>query len=713
MPKARIVVLKVVMVIMLCAIAWKLFDLQIIKGDQYLEVATERLTTNVTEKAPRGEITDRYGVPLVTNKVGYSVVLQQAGQTDAEFNAVIKRVIDVLYSEGCAYNDTLPVTYEPYEFTFADENGDGSAEDEKNAWFDGNPYIDEEITRGMSAAEVIAAYKQIYGIAPEYDETDARRLIGIRYEAEERGFSQVSPFVMADNVTVGAVAKIKERGNDFKGVSISNTYMREYQKPGLATHILGRIGRINEEEYSELSSQGYGMNDMIGKQGIEKWAESYLRGVDGTTGIIKRVSGDEVSVADGIDPIPGNNVMLTIDSRLQEAAERSLGTNIKSIQNSGGSKDKDGGDCNAGAAVVIDIKTGDALALASYPSYDMSRFDEDYQSLLENTAQPMWNRAVSGLYSPGSTFKPLVAIAALETGNLGISEIIVDEGIYTVYDDYQPTCWIWSESNMTQTHGPLDVSGAIENSCNYFFYEVGHRMGISTIDEYAAMFGLGEYTGIELSEESKGAVASPEYKKSIIKNVTSQDWYDGDTLQAAIGQSYSLFTPVQLANYAATIANGGTHYKVNLIKSIRSSVDGELVREFVPEVTDSVNMDGNVLTAVKNGMRRVVDEGSAAAVFTDYPIPIGGKTGTAQVGEGSNNAVFIAYAPFDDPQIAVSVVLEHGVRGANAANVARDIFDCYFGNTGALAQAQQQNAAQPSPTPASEQAQDRQSGLLP
>ena len=231
---------------------------------------------------------------------------------------------------------------------------------------------------------------------------------------------------------------------------------------------------------------------------------------------------------------------------------------------------------------------------------------------------------------------------------------------------------------MTQTHGPLDVSGAIENSCNYFFYEIGRRMGIETLDQYAAKFGLGQYTGIELGEESEGSMASPEYKKSVIKNVTGRDWYGGDTLQAAIGQSYSLFTPVQLANYAATIANGGTHYKVNIVKSVRSSVDGSLVYESVPKIRDNIDMNSAVVQAVKNGMKRVVDEGSAASAFTDFPVSVGGKTGTAQVGQGSNNAVFIAYAPFDDPQIAVAVVLEHGVRGTNAAMVARDIFDFYF-----------------------------------
>lgn len=682
MPKARFVILKIAMVIMIAAIGWKLFDLQILNGEEYLEVATSRLTTNITEKAPRGEILDRYGVPLVTNEVGYSVVIQRAGQTNEELNSTIKRIVDVLYSEGCEYNDTLPVSYAPYEFVFEDENENGSTEDEKEAWFNSNKYAEDgKINSDMSAQDIVAFYKTLYEVSDAYDTDDLRRIVGIRYEADFRGFSQISPFVMADDVNVNAVAKIKEQQAVFKGVSIVNTYKRAYEKPGLATHILGRIGKISAEEYEELSDSGYGMNDYIGKQGIEKWGEEYLRGIDGTSGSMKRISGKEVSVVEDIEPVPGDSIILTIDSRLQEVAEKSLETNIKAISSAGGSKDKDGGDCNAGAAVVIDIKTGDTLALASYPSYDMSKFDEDYQSLLENEAKPMWNRAVSGLYSPGSTFKPLSAIAAIQSGNLRIDEIIVDEGIYTYYNDYQPTCWIWSENHIT--HGPMDVSSAIENSCNYFFYEVGRRMGIDVLAEYADKFGLGQKTGIELYEEVSGSMATPEYKKSIIKNVTSQDWYDGDTLQAAIGQSYSLFTPVQLANYAATIANGGTRYKVNIIKSIRSSEDGSLVRETVPEIMDEVDMDSDVLKAVKNGMRRVVDEGSAASVFADYSIPVGGKTGTAQVGSGSNNAVFIAYAPFDDPQIAISVVLEHGVRGTNAANVAKDILDAYFSSSAA------------------------------
>lgn len=370
--------------------------------------------------------------------------------------------------------------------------------------------------------------------------------------------------------------------------------------------------------------------------------------------------------------------MLTIDSELQEKVEEILAKNIKRIQSSAGRGEKNGSDCNAGAVALLDVKTGDALALATYPSYDMSRFDEDYEKLSKDKANPFYNRCVSGLYSPGSTFKPLSAIAAMQSGNLTPNETIKTEGKYTFYDDYQPSCWIWSENHIT--HGTINVSSAIEQSCNYFFYEIGRRMGIDTLAEYASEFGLGEYTGIELTEEAKGAMASPGYKEQIIKNVTNRSWFGGDTLQAAIGQSYSLFTPVQMANYAATIANGGVRHKVNLIKNIRSSVDGSVVAEFPAQVTGEVAMSEDILNAVKNGMRRVVDEGSASNIFNDYNIPIGGKTGTPQVGNGSNNAVFIAYAPFDNPEIAISVVLEHGVRGTNAAQVAKDVFDVYFNN---------------------------------
>lgn len=672
--KARFVILKIMLVIMAAAIAWRLFDLQILKGEQYNEIANDRLTTNIVEKAPRGEILDRYGTRLVSNKVGYSVVMQKTDMKDEEFNDVIKKLIDVLYSNQCEFYDGLPITFAPYSYQFEDENEDGSTEDERAAWFESCKDID--IAENMSADEVMRVLKQRYKISSVYSEDEQRRIAAIRLAAEIGGLSQTTLFTVAEDISVAAVTEIKERQGEFRGIAVINDYIRQYDQPGLATHIVGRVGKINASEYEEKKNLGYGIHDTIGKQGIEQWAEEYLRGTDGTTGTTKSVNGKDITVLNDTEPVPGNYLILTIDSDLQRVTEESLAKNIENIRRSSGVKPKDGADCNAGAAAVIDVKTGDALALASHPTYDMSRFDEDYSALLEDEARPMVFRAVNGTYSPGSTFKPLTAIAALQSGNLSISEIIEDKGVYKFYEGYQPTCWIWNEYKMT--HGKQNVTAALENSCNFFFYEVGRRLGIDALGKYAEKFGLGVSTGIELNEETAGHMASPEYKKQVVQNLTSQDWYGGDTLQAAIGQSYSLFTPLQLANYAATIANGGTRYKVNLIKSVRSSVDGSVVREFEPEIRESIDMDEDVLNAVKQGMKKVADEGSASEVFSNYGVQVGGKTGTAQLGNGSNNAVFIAYAPFDDPQIAVAVVLEHGVRGTNAAQVAKDIFDKYF-----------------------------------
>lgn len=669
--KFRYFILKVLMVIMFAAIMVFLFNLQVINGKKNNEYVNNKLVTNIVAKAPRGEILDRYGKPLVTNKIGYSIVMQDVGAGDAEINSGLKTLIDIMYSSGCEYYDTLPISYYPYEFTFADENGDGSEADERAEWFEKNPYLGKGIEADMTAEEIMNAYVSIYNIDTSLSADDQRRIIAIRNGAKEQGMTATVSYTIADDINIETVTQIKEHRNDFKGISIVNNYVREYTNPGIATHILGRTGKISSEEYAKNSDKGYGINDIIGKQGIERWAESYLRGKDGTTGTVED---DNLEASVITEPVPGNYVLLTIDLELQKVAEESLERTIKNIQK--GDEKGAGTDCNAGAAVVLDVNTGDALAVASYPTYDMSRFDADYSSLLEDRNTPLVNRAVAGLYSPGSTFKPLTAIAGLQTGNLTVNEIINDEGVYRYYKDYQPTCWIWNEYRLV--HGPQNVTQAIENSCNYYFYEAGRRMGIDTLDEYASKFGLGEYTGIELPEEEKGSMATPEYKKSVEASVTSSDWYSGDTLQAAIGQSYSLFTPVQLANYAATIANGGTRYKVNLIKSIRSSVDGSIVKETQPTVEEKIDISEEALNAVKDGMKKVVDDGSASSIFSDYEIQIGGKTGTAQLGTGSNNAIFIAYAPFDDPEIAVAVVLEHGVRGTNAGYVAKDIFDLYF-----------------------------------
>ncbi len=441
----------------------------------------------------------------------------------------------------------------------------------------------------------------------------------------------------------------------------NNSFERTYYNGSVASHIIGTTGKINEAEYEQLKSDNYRINDTLGKQGVERLAEKYLRGTDGNY---------------EMEPLPGHNVILTLDIEMQEVLEKSLERTIKFISKNGSFKN--GEDADSGAAVVIDVRSGEVLACASYPTYDISSFNENYTNLISDKALPLWNRAVSGTYTPGSTFKPLVAIAALGEAKISVDETIEDLGIYSEYNDYRPRCWIWSEQR--KTHGCINVTEAIENSCNYFFYEAGIRTGINNISSYAEKFGLGKLTGTGLIEETCGIVANPDNKKEIIREADSQGWYSADTLQASIGQSVNSFTPLQLANYIATIANGGTRYKLSLIKSIHSSFDGNTIKECYPEIMEQIDIDELSLKAVLQGMKNVAEEGSAKGIFSGYPIAIGGKTGTAQVGSKvSNNALFTAFAPFDEPEIAVCVVIEHGVRGVNAAYVAKDLFDYYFG----------------------------------
>ncbi len=665
--KYRFLILKTATIIMLVMITVRLFSMQVIDGEMYVETAVSRASTGIVTKAARGDILDKYGRVLVTNKSGYSVRLKKTSSDNATVNATVSELVNILLDTENTVVNSLPITPEPpYRFEFEDRNDNDSTADEKRQWFENNKYINTHINSKMSADECIRAYCGIYGINGDHESEAVRAMLSVRYEADVKQYSAVTPVTIAEDINAEAVTEIKSRKDTLSGVMVAEDYVRMYTNPGIATHILGRTGQISSEEYAKNKQNGYGINDIIGKQGIERWAEKYLRGKDGITGTYAEIDGKKMELSESAEPVTGNYVMLTIDTDLQRTLEKSLEDTIKSI----------GNDCKAGGAVVLDVNTGDTLALASYPTYDMSTFDEDYAQLLENEANPMLNRAVSGLYSPGSTFKPLTAIAGLQSGVVSTFERISCTGIYDYYEDYQPSCWIWSEYDAT--HGAQDVTHAIENSCNVYFYELGRRLGIERLDEYAKKFGLGEYTGIELTEETAGHMASPEYKEELVLNVTDSGWFGGDTLQTAIGQSYSLFTPVQLANYCATLANGGTRYKVNLIDSIRSSVDGSVVEEFGSEVVEKLDISPDTMDKIHDGMKKVVDEGSASSIFEGYPIKVGGKTGTAQLGKGANNAVFIAFAPFDNPQIAIAVVLEHGVRGTNAGRVARDIFDAYF-----------------------------------
>lgn len=668
MSKGRLLFIKIILILMIGAIVVRLYNMQVINGEGYKNLSDQRVSANITEKAPRGEITDRNGKVLVTNRKGYSIKLQKTGITDEEFNAMLLKLFEIFDQENFIVHDTLPLSYDtPFSFTFKDDR-------ERQKWFDDVKNVNEQ----MSAQEVLQYYCEAYNISDAIDNLAKRRLAGMRYDIRKSGFSINQAYVIAEDVSAVVVSKIKERQNEFPGITVTEEFFRQYTQGNLGAHILGRIGKIYSEEYEELSDKGYSISDLVGKEGIEKVCEDDLRGTNGSKNIYYGEDSELLETDTDIPAVPGNYVVLTIDANIQKATEESLARNIQQIAAAGEGKERRGEDADSGAAVVIDVNNGDVLALASYPTYDPVTFNEMYSQLSVDPAKPLWNRAISGTYVPGSTFKPLTAIAALSTGAIEVGQTLPCDGVYTEFEDYQPTCWIWTEQH--ETHGEQDVTKAIENSCNCFFYETGRLTGINAISEYAEMMGLGEKTGIELAEEVSGTIGNPEYKKKLKNADNDGRWVGGDTIQTAIGQLFSSFTPIGLANYAATIANGGTRYRTHIIKSVHSSVDGSLIYETKPEIAAEIEISDENMAAIKKGMLGVADEGSAKQIFSGYPISVGGKTGTAQVSKkASNNALFIAFAPFDKPEIAVAIVIEHGFRGANAAYVARDIFDEYFG----------------------------------
>jgi len=659
----RCTILIVIVILMGIAILIRLFDLQIVKGNDYSEQAQNRLMRNVSIKAPRGDILDRYGRPLVTNREGFSLVVYKEYVVDDELDQLILKLVNLLDAYEVDYFDTLPISFTvPFYYEYP-----GLSEDEKN-----KSVVEflksRKFEENLDALKALYSLKDYYKVSDGYSDEDLRKIIGVRYEMEQRLFSNRNPYTFASDVPIDIVTQIKEKHADFPGVDIFTDYIRDYTYGNLASHILGRVGIIYQDEYEKLKDKDYGMNDIIGKDGMEKHLEEYLKGKDGVSSVVQNIEGKTSGVLETVSPVPGNDVFLTIDVKLQQVLEQSLEKTIKSL-----SKLPDSSDANAGSAVVIDVNTGEILAIASYPTYNIETFNEDYAALVSNPDNPMWNRAVSGQYAPGSTYKILTAIAALESGTMKPYETITDEGRYDFYasSGYSPVCWIWSQSG--KTHGKQNVTQAIENSCNYYFYDVGRRMGIDTLEEYSKKFGLGDYTGIEYLGESKGILASRDFKENVIK----ETWYPGDTLQAAIGQSYHMFTPVQLANYIATVANGGKRYKTQMVKAVLDGNDGTLIKEFTPEVVYDVDMNEENHQAVLNGMKKVSETGTASSVFSNFAVSVGGKTGTADVSKGSPTGLFVAFAPFDNPQIAISVVVEHGGHGNSVAPVARDVIKAY------------------------------------
>ncbi len=656
--KARFILIFCFLAVFTTICVARLFSLQIIHGAEYKEQAENRLVRAYPIKAPRGEIFDRYGRPMVTNRMGYYVQIQDIGNENSVINKTIYNLIKIFEADGIEYISDFPISGDPYAFDFSrSSNPEKALADWRK---------EQKLENYGTADAVVDYYMEKYEVSGDYGKVDALKVVGVRYTMESKGFSVMSPYTFASNIDMETVQKLKEGSVALHGISVEIEPVREYVNGNMAAHLLGRTDIIYKEEYEELKEKGYGMNDVIGKDGLEKVLEKYLKGKDGYKRVEQNKTGAVSQTLNVTPPVTKNYAVLTIDSELQRIAEESLAKNIEATRG-----DK-GIDCFSGAAVAVEIDTGEVLAMASMPDYDPAEYSKNYTELFNDPRNPLLNRALGGAYTPGSTFKPLTSIAALEEGIISPGTKIADMGVYEYYaPSYRPTCLIWK--NTGETHGTINVSEAIGVSCNYFFYEVGRLLGIDKLSFYARAFGLGQKTGIELAE-ADGLVASREFRES-----RNMEWYPGDTLQAAIGQSDNMFTPAQLASYVATIINKGTRYALHLVKEVRSYSTGEVVYMNEPVVISQHEISDATLAAVKDGMRRVTEDGTAKAVFEDFDIPVGGKTGTAEVSQGSDTVLFVGFAPYDNPQIAVAVVLEHGASSRYAAQVARDMFKYYLG----------------------------------
>ncbi len=640
----------------------------------------------VAIQAVRGEIFDRNGVALVTNDYKYSLIFDYSAmsRSTAEQNAAILSVLRTIEAQGAT--DCIPETSSPIRGEYP------------------NLYYDTEMLAGSTAAarlkRIINANELEEGadavtlgkkLAEKYRMVDKSgnmlytaeeisELLRVRYEMEVIRFSAVEPYVFAKGVGMEVITAVSEAS--IRGVDTSVSYSRIYHYPGYASHILGRISKIYAENAEYYTSQGYPVTALVGVDGCEKTFESYLRGMDGEMLITEDEAGNVVNVEIVKDAVAGKDVYLTIDIELQIAAEDALKKNVEDIVKKALEDDEplDGEDADAGALVVQTAEGGEILALASYPTYDLSTFGADYNELINDKSKPLFNRALQGTYAPGSTFKVGVALAALceqtkmaDGVPFSADTIIKTTGKYKYYDDYQPACWIYSD-RYKRNHGSINVTKAIQVSCNCFFYEVGRLLGIDNINSYGKIYGLGQPTGIELPEAS-GVLADSKYKQSVGQGV----WVGGDTIATAIGQAYNRFTPIQISNYIATIVNGGNRYSAHLLHSVKS-FSGETAVTYEDIILDKLNISKKNYNTIIDAMSSVVEYGSAAKGFEDFPIAIGGKTGTAQISKNqSDNAAFVAFAPLNDPEIVVSCVIEKGVTGLNTTPAVRAAMECYFG----------------------------------
>lgn len=676
---ARLVAMAVILLVLLTVYLVFLYKLQIIKGEEYYNRSNEITTTTRTVTAARGNILDRYGRVLVSNKECYNLQID----TDKLFanedpNAVILELVKMVQGFGDSYTDDLPISTEPpFEYN---ENMTAIQRTMLNAYFKR-----QELDENSTAVELMSYMRTRYDIDNSYTAEEMRIIAGVRYSINVRYAVNTADYIFVEDASMGLISSIMEQ--KLAGIEVDRAYVREYSTE-YAAHILGYTGLMTQEEYERYSLLNYANDAMVGKDGIEYAFESYLHGKDGEVEETRNAAGTILATEYIVEPEPGNHIYLTIDSVLQEQTERILASGVESLKKTyaqaraeaagrGEPYDPEFKDEITGAAaVVVDVRTGEPLAMASWPTYDVSTVVENYAELLETPNAPLFNRALMGAYAPGSTFKPCTAIAALTKGIINTEKKVKCEGVFTKYaaDGYAPECWIWAEGF---THPEENVTTAIRDSCNYFFYTIGNDLGVDDMGEFAHNFGLGVPTGIELVETT-GNMSN----RANHSDYTGTEWRIGDTLQAAIGQSDSVFSPIQMAEYCATIANGGTRYSASILKAIRNYDYTEKLYEREPEVLSTVETADYNWAAVHEGMWLVLNDyinEKNVLEWYDCALKVAGKTGTAQKGENiQNDGLFMCYAPYDDPEVAISVAVERGGSGASVQFIARQIMDAYI-----------------------------------
>lgn len=646
----------------------QLFNLQIVHGEEYLEQANLRLTRENTIKAARGKILDCNGNLLAGNEIKYSIKIYKSKIDTQNLNTTLLNTIKVLENNGDKYNDNFPVDIEPTRFKYENEES-------IQKWL-----IANKLEENYNAEQVLECYIKKYELE-NYTIQDARKIIAIRYGIEKNGYSSMKGYEITDSACEKSVAQFEEMNNSFPGIDIKCEPVRKYYYGNLASHVLGYVGKISATEYN--ANSGYSLDDYIGKNGIEYVCEKYLKGTDGLKQIDMSIEGTTTAEYITKEAVQGLDIVLTIDAKVQQAAEKALKTNIEKINNGGFGQKRE---VNTGSAIVLNVKTGEIIAMVSYPDFEPQLFvngitTAKWNEYTQEGKSALLNRTIQSAYAPGSIFKMVPAIAGLETNKITKNELINCAGIYP--KGYKPRCWYYTTYGIG--HGNLNVSQAIQKSCNCYFYEVGTRIGIETLEEYATYFGLGQKTNIELPGEIAGTLAG----KTLYQKL-GETWYYGNTLSAVIGQAENNFTPLQMARYIAMLTNGGKQIDVTIIKDIiNNNGESEYTEEVKNEINDrlgikkiqkeDLNIKKENLDAILEGMQLVTEQGGTAhSIFKNFDIQIGGKTGSAEAGE-KTNAWFVGFAPYEDPEIAVVVFVENGAHGYYSAEVTKEIMEAYFG----------------------------------